>query len=387
MNAECGHVMGVAIEDYIRSLNKLPPAIGAFVFPRKLVIAAERLTQSKAVPDSSPSTSNNGNESSLTLDMLPKQEIKMPVPVGQADASSNASKKKMWLAIVKGFVYIYPHFGGQLRLILNIASFDYSIQSSKQQATLFSLHKFGYPSFHFSPLEKTDFVRWKSVLISTMRYVVDPHAKFDMEVLVQDIAKVNAANKMHHQRSHGRFSISHSSFTDHHGNNNTNNNSSHGSGSFSEIGIRSPNSINKTRTPKKKSSIVDISMALAVSSASNSSNSTPSKSTLLDSEDEDLAVNFRTSFKQSSKTTSTSTKRNRSKLLSSVLVTSIHGNNEEDSAEKEEGHDSADVHMVRKTLEEMVFLEDLSASDVYTAKAQHFAGAIYTKNVDTKIKL
>jgi hypothetical protein len=43
MNAECGHVLGVAIEDYIRALNKLPPSIGSFIFPRKVVIATEKL--------------------------------------------------------------------------------------------------------------------------------------------------------------------------------------------------------------------------------------------------------------------------------------------------------------------------------------------------------
>ena len=176
MGAECGNVTGTPIDEYVRSVSRLA-ASAAFIFQSNTqqVISNFKPASSSSDP--------NGH----------KIETKMPMKCTEFDISCalNYTKKRMWIAMVNGFMYIYKVFGGELKLILDIAHFDYSIHPSIRY-TVVSLHKIGYPSFHFFPTRKADFVRWKCVLMYSLRFRLQPNAKFSMELFIEDIHKLDS---------------------------------------------------------------------------------------------------------------------------------------------------------------------------------------------------
>ena len=183
MTAECGSMVASHIEDLTRFLHKLP-ATSAFLHHNSVFTEKH---------PSKPAPVLGSTISSSVAAVSPTQDIKLPLlrAPDAAGLTHSAAKKKLWIAIVEGYLFIYQCYGGPFRLTLSISQFDYSIQPCHQGA-VFSLHKFGYPSFHFQTLEKTDFFRWKCALICNIRYLVDPQAEFNTEQFLQDIVKVNA---------------------------------------------------------------------------------------------------------------------------------------------------------------------------------------------------
>lgn len=223
MQAECGHVHAPPLDDYIRALHKIPPSMAFFIQHHHGTGTAERRNSmsSMSASFSHASSSQEGEEgegalghavpltaaavkeaaeaaAAAIMGNLPSPaaaaEVKMPILPKPADAVDplQFSKKKLWVSLMKGAVHIYSHFGGPLSLVLNLIHFDYSIQYSSDGSHMaFSLHRLGFPSFHFAPLDKADFVRWKCALICGLRYVIAPVAPFDMDAFVQDVGKVN----------------------------------------------------------------------------------------------------------------------------------------------------------------------------------------------------
>ena len=70
------------------------------------------------------------------------------------DSSSalNYTKKRMWIAMVNGFMYIYiMHFGGDVKTSSHLTTQDRLL------------------SFHFFSPRKVEFARWKYVLMHSIR--------------------------------------------------------------------------------------------------------------------------------------------------------------------------------------------------------------------------
>ena len=197
---ECGYVLGSPSEDYVRVLQKLPPA-SAFLFSTSAMAMASATSRRgadivKAV--SASSSKANTDESTENKQALAvvcnRDQIKLPVgkPFDEMITVISSLKKKLWMAMVDGYILIYHHCGGPLRLILSISQFEYSIQSNPK-GKVFSFHKFSYPSFHFQMLDKRDFLCWNIGLVSNLRLHMNPLIGVDVRVLIVDILDVKAA--------------------------------------------------------------------------------------------------------------------------------------------------------------------------------------------------
>eukprot|EP01036_Dinobryon_divergens_P023992 gene23993-32397_t len=124
MKAECGSVLGSHIEDFTRLLHKLP-ATSAFLHHNAMV--AEKPVAAAAASSAAAAS--------------PSQDIKLPLLQlpGTANMAGHGTKKRLWIAMLEGYMFIYQTYGGPFRLTLNISQFDYSIQPCHQGA-VFSLH-------------------------------------------------------------------------------------------------------------------------------------------------------------------------------------------------------------------------------------------------------
>ena len=370
MKAECGSVVGVPLEDFIRSINKLPSS-SAFLFHRKSLSSSEKSNHKASSSSSSASTASSSFSGVASADEgPPKQEIKLPVQ-SSADASSIAmslSKKKLWIAILEGFLYIYSQYGGPLKLILNIAQFDYSMQPY-HNGTLFSLMKFGYPTFHFQPVEKADFVRWKCALICGFRYALDPQGGFDMDQLIDDIVKVIAANDQN-QRHQQLLLQRQSSFVEPGGGILSVSTSEHSyhPGRSPQVRVRKGAQY-ATVSPKINRPKGGRLSPLAVSSFSSAS---------CDS-DEDTGL-FRPSMKESKD--SPSNANHKSKLLSTVLVSKVFSEADNLGIEKSD----TSPKDLRTSLAEMNLLDDEATDESFLAQAELFAGLIFSRNIDHRLK-
>jgi hypothetical protein len=360
MKSECGIVVGSYIEDFTRLLIKLP-ATSAFIHQNCMV--AERSTPkaasnaifnltTKALPHDGAS-SNSGGSASSVVAVSPTQDIKLPLlqaPADAASVSAHGSKKKLWIAIVEGYLFIYQCYGGPFRLTLSISQFDYSIQPCHQGA-VFSLHKFGYPSFHFQTLEKTDFFRWKCALICNIRYLVDPQAEFNTEQLIQDIVKVNAVYMPQPAKT-------------------------------PKVGSKGKGGKLRMSKSVHDSKVSELAGKPLLTAANVSA-----------SDIEDSMVGLRYSEKKKIHTKPTKVSR-RSQLLSSVLATSVLDDESTATASRHDvnKNDCVDKEGVRTSLSALDVLdEDTTGENLcnnsYVRVAECLAGLIYSKDIDVKLKV
>ena len=374
MKSECGSVLGSHIEDFIRVLSKLP-ATSAFLYHNSMV--ADSLVSKGASNSSLVAASSTpvGSSSSVTA-ASPSQDIKLPL-VQAPDAASmtaHGAKKRLWVAMVEGYLFIYQHYGGPFRLTLNISQFDYSIQPCHQGA-VFSLHKFGYPSFHFQTLEKTDYFRWKCALICNFRYVVDPQAEFNTDQLIQDIVKVNAAYMPQQKPQHLLLRANSTLQIEH---------------------TRAAKADNRNKDGHTRGQVPFLKVAKKQSSYSDLK-PPKNKATELVSDIEDSMVELRHSVKQrvdKSKSTGALLPFKRSKMLSSVLAVNVLDDKLRSASMSQavDNNESMDATVVRASLSALNVLdEDAINENLYnesfTAAAELFARLVYSKDIDQKIKV
>ena len=375
MKSECGNVLGSHIEDFTRSLNKLP-ATSAFLHHNCMV--AERFV-SKAASNSSLDTTSSAPAGSAT-----SQDIKLPL-VQAHDAASVAaqgSKKKLWIAIVEGYLFVYQCYGGQFRLTLSISQFDYSIQPCHQGA-VFSLHKFGYPSFHFQTLEKTDFFRWKCALICNIRYLVDPQAEFNTEQLIQDIVKINAVYMPAKTPHHTQRSNEH----------------------VKDATVGSKDRGSKPRVSKSLHSLKDFDDLSADDSTiagnkspfSSALSSTNRKAADFADDFEDSIVDLRHSVKhrnRKGKGTGMLLAVKKSKMLTSVLAVAVLDDEVRNVniSQELDNNESVNAADVRESLSALDVLDEDATDEnlcnnSFTAAAELFTGMLFAKDIDIKIKV
>jgi hypothetical protein len=422
MHAECGNVLAVSVEDYIRAINKLP-ASTAYVLQRKTVAAgSDKPHRSNlftadssflvASDEDCAAQLTSAEETLSSLKALPPRplaEIKMPILPGATDSPSSLSyaKKKMWVCMWKGFLYVYPHFGGPLRLTLNLNYFDYSILSiPSNNYTVFSFHKFGYPSFHFTPVEKTDFVRWKCVLISTLRYLLDPIARFEMDVLIQDMSKVNAVCHQHHRHLHP-----HLHRPPNHGGSGSDT-ASLGSQAFSEASHGSQSSKSRSHShhgnsPKPRHKLLhsnsSSSSSTTFTSASSSTSSTSTFTAVAvgrEKDEEEEEFELRLPGRDNKDRDKRKPSLTRSRLLNAAMPIASSISTKTGTAAREilstdaqkllaagsEG-ELVSAHGLKAVLTEINMLDDLASDDTFLSKAEEFATSLFAQSIDRNIKM
>ena len=120
-----------------------------------------------------------------------------------APTLANVPMKRIWLVLMEGVAYVYPHFGGPLKLIISLEWFTPG-SSLKDKNIIFMLHHQSYPEFRFSAVGTEDLLRWKCAYICSMRYK-QFRDKFEMKQLIEEIVKMDA---MHARRyPHRNLSI------------------------------------------------------------------------------------------------------------------------------------------------------------------------------------
>lgn len=158
MHTECGSVYATPIEELLRVLNQMPTFDG-YVQP---ATNTNILSKRKGLQSSSSS----------------------------APSLANVPMKRMWLVLMEGMAYVYPHFGGPLKLIINLEWFT-SGTSMKDRNIVFKLHHQSYPEFRFSAVGSEDLLRWKCAYICCMRYK-QFRDKFEMRQLIDEMIKMDA---------------------------------------------------------------------------------------------------------------------------------------------------------------------------------------------------
>lgn len=155
MNSDCGHCMGTSMEDLIRMLHRLP-AYSGYQLPHKTI-----------------NTSSKKAEISAALG---------------ASNSYNFPMKRMWIAIAEGNIYVFNHFGDQLKLIFELSLFTPAYEY-KEKRVIFKVQRNGYPDFQFHPIHMSETLRWKCAFLSSLRYhrLSSGGESFNMKLLVDDL--------------------------------------------------------------------------------------------------------------------------------------------------------------------------------------------------------
>ena len=70
--------------------------------------------------------------------------------------------------------------------MLKLESFTHSIVVG-DNASVYTLHKQGFPDFSFTAVNKTDFLRWQCAFLCSLRYSRNPDVTFNVNTLLSDI--------------------------------------------------------------------------------------------------------------------------------------------------------------------------------------------------------
>lgn len=171
MTSECGYCYATNADDLVRTLAKLPDYKG-FIVPSKSNVLNNGPTH--PVPDAGGATAKKAMGSS---------------------ESYAISMKKIWIVIAEGLLYIYSHFGDQLKVAIDISAFTYSFEYKDYgRILLYKMHKAGYPDFLFHTTSHHDTLRWKCAFLCSVRSFAGGTAVkglgpegFDMMALLQDL--------------------------------------------------------------------------------------------------------------------------------------------------------------------------------------------------------
>ncbi len=177
MNAECCPCYGTSVEEIIRSLHKLPDTTGFYIPVRKIVTTTGKLNPiinkgmiqsisdqtsvSSSTAISLAGSMNNNNSASVSVSSLST--------LGTVDGAGIAMKK-MWIAITEGKLYLFGHFGDQLKLSIDLQFFSISYEFCKNNQIMYKLYRIGYPEFHFYPVHEHDIFRMKCAFLASVRF-------------------------------------------------------------------------------------------------------------------------------------------------------------------------------------------------------------------------
>lgn len=201
MSAECGTVFGTNVVDIIRAMQILPRFPGytqadGSDFVKNAGGSSSSGVSPKSVINSPTAAASNGGTSKGNNNNSDNSSVVSSTSTTALLASNSAiapiwsiPHRKMWIAILSGKIYVYLHFGDQLKLIVNMEYFTASTVK-KSNAVVYRLEKHGYPGFSFTSQTPEDSLRWKCAFICSTGSQQFAKDKFDMNLLINDIVKM-----------------------------------------------------------------------------------------------------------------------------------------------------------------------------------------------------
>lgn len=174
MTSECGYCYATNADDFVRTLARLPDYRG-FIIP-----AFGKNALGNALSGNAGSSASN--------------EVSASKAMGSSESYA-ISMKKIWIVIAEGMLFIYSHFGDQLKVAIEIAAFTHNFEYKDYgKILMYKLHKAGYPDFVFYTASANDSLRWKCAFLCSVRLFGQPATKpltlsesFDMMPLLQDL--------------------------------------------------------------------------------------------------------------------------------------------------------------------------------------------------------
>eukprot|EP01039_Chlorochromonas_danica_P003835 gene3835-4188_t len=150
MTSECGHCYATNPDEIVRNLNRLPGYRG-FIIPHRSAASGGTVHNLGGHSDGG-GTSNYGFKA-----------------IGSSDSFS-IPMKRIWIVIADGLLYLYNHFGDQLKLIIELSAFSYNFEYKDHgHVLLYKIHKGGYPDFYFYTASNNDSLRWKCAFLCSVR--------------------------------------------------------------------------------------------------------------------------------------------------------------------------------------------------------------------------
>ena len=212
MSSECGYCNATSAEDIIRAIGKgsseYPGYVNALVNTVHIggltnshgtSHGTSHVSDSDKAPDTHHSSPNHGHSHGHGHVKV-KYGTMLPLSTPFQDTHGNPMKKA-WLAIAEGFVFVYSHFGDQLKLVVDLSQFMYSFHFKGKSMVIYQLSRPTYPPFIFFPMEVSEMLRWKCAFLSSIHAIKAKDSsvgngshgsgsindKFDVNYLINDL--------------------------------------------------------------------------------------------------------------------------------------------------------------------------------------------------------
>jgi hypothetical protein len=164
MNSECCSCFSTTPEEIIRSVAKLADHPGVFVPLKKVILVGGKLN-----PLASPGHGGGSSDVSVASSAIASSSVGGGSSVGGSVEASGLSLKKNWIAVTEGKLYVFGHFGDQLKMTLDLQHFSVSFDFSKGNKIIYKLYRLGYPEFQFYPVYDHEIFRFKCAFLSSVR--------------------------------------------------------------------------------------------------------------------------------------------------------------------------------------------------------------------------
>jgi hypothetical protein len=228
MSSECGYCNATCAEDILRVIgkgaNEYPGYINAVV--HGVNVGGGHHTNSSSTSSSSAMSTKSDMKTMSTDDSTTtttttatsgashnhgpghghsygqhtkvKYGTMLPLSTPFQDTHGNPIKKS-WVAIAEGFVFVYSHFGDQMKLAIDLSQFMYSFQFKGKSMVIYQLSRPNYPPFVFYPMDLSEMLRWKCAFLSSIHSIKSKELaasststnggsdKFDVSYLINDL--------------------------------------------------------------------------------------------------------------------------------------------------------------------------------------------------------
>lgn len=154
MSSECGYCQASNAEDIIRSLARLPDVPG----------------YDHGLHGQSSLMKPHANAGRVKAHGMAMASNNLLSTFNSSQNGSGLNLKKTWIAIAEGFIFVYSHFGDQMKIAVDLTYFYYSFEF-KGKNVIYHLIKPGFPPFSFHPIELSENLRWKCAFLSSSHFV------------------------------------------------------------------------------------------------------------------------------------------------------------------------------------------------------------------------
>jgi hypothetical protein len=164
MDTECGYMQGTSLDDLSRLLKQMPKSAAMYIPART---KEGKLTNGKIDNSSSARSFTGGSSGALPV-------------------------RSLWVHITGGYVFLYNHIGGHVKVVLNMKHFQMRLQNQGGRRTRMILKPDGgfLPTIEFITTKTIQNFAWRLAFTCSYRKAKMPTEPFNIYAVWQDTFKL-----------------------------------------------------------------------------------------------------------------------------------------------------------------------------------------------------